>query len=141
MTWDLFTLWTVAGVGLLIAEMLTGSFVLVFIALGCFAGSLMASAGQPATLQILTVAAVSVLGAWFLRRPIQKRFLKAINLNADIGREIQIDQAIAPHQQTRITYQGTSWMATNLDAEALKQGDRVVIVGIDGNILLIRKLT
>jgi membrane protein implicated in regulation of membrane protease activity len=61
-------------------------------------------------------------------------------MNADIGKEIHVDQAMPPHQQTRITYQGTSWLATNLDSEALKQGDRVVIVGVDGNVLLIRKV-
>ncbi|PIS11518.1 MAG: hypothetical protein COT73_03525 [Bdellovibrio sp. CG10_big_fil_rev_8_21_14_0_10_47_8] len=137
---DLVTLWIIAGICLLIGEMLTSGFFLIFIAFGCFAAALASSLGASHLVQGLSCAIVSIVGGLTLRRPIQKRFLKSISLSADIGKEIHVDQAISPHQQTRITYQGTSWLATNLGSEALKQGDRVVIVGIDGNVLLIRKI-
>ena len=58
----------------------------------------------------------------------------------DIGKEIQIDQIILPQQTVRITYQGTNWSATNLDIHDLQRGDHVIIVGIDGNTLLLRKV-
>lgn len=134
------TLWLVLGILLLIGEMLTTGFFLLFIAIGCFAAALGASMGATYLVQGVICALVSILGVWFLRRPIQQKLLKSVNLSADIGKEIQVDQAIGPHQQTRITYQGTSWSATNLGNEDLKQGDRVSIVGIDGNTLLIRKI-
>ena len=140
MTIGIATIWIIAGLALIIGEMLTGGFFLLFLALGCFAGALMASLGASYLLQGLVCAIVAVIGVLTLRKPIQKKFLKSITLSADIGKEIHVDQAILPHQQTRITYQGTSWLATNLDSETLKQGDRVVIVGIDGNVLLIRKV-
>jgi inner membrane protein len=133
------TIWIIAGLIILIGEMLTGGFFMLFIALGSFAAALVASLGYANHIQGLTCAVISILGVVTLRKPIQKRLLKSISVAADIGKEIQVDQAIAPHQQTRITYQGTSWLATNLSSRELKQGDRVVIVGIDGNVLLIRK--
>ena len=138
---DASTLWVVLGIALMIGEMLTGGFFLVFVALGCFAGSLMASwADQGLAAQFATVAAVSVLGVITLRKPIQRRLLKSINISADIGKEIQIDQAVPPHQRTRIKYQGTTWEANNVGSEDIKEGDRVVIVGVDGIVLLLRKV-
>lgn len=140
MAFDSSTLWILAGLILIIGEMVTSGFFLLFVALGCFAAALVGSLGGSGIMQGIVCAVVAVTGLLVLRKPIQKRLLKTITLSADIGKEISVDQAILPHQQTRITYQGTSWLATNLDPETLKQGDRVVIVGIDGNVLLIRKV-
>lgn len=139
MNYDMTTFWIILGIVLLISEMLSGSFFLAFIAMGSFAAALVASVDQPFYAQALVGAMFSIIGVMALRRPLQQKFLKQINLKADIGVEITIDQEIAPHKQARITYQGTTWQATNLDSETLKQGDRVEIVGIDGNTLLIRK--
>lgn len=135
------TLWILAGMVLIIGEMLSAGFFLLFIALGCFASALAATLGYSIVVQGIVCAMVSVGGIFLLRKPIQKKLLQNIKLAADVGKEIHIDQEMPPHQQTRISYQGTSWLATNLDPEKIKQGDRVVIVGIDGNILLIRKVT
>lgn len=132
--------WIILGIILLIAEMMTASIFLIFIALGCFAAAL-ADLIQPnhIALELGIAGVVSVLGAVFLRRPLQKKLLKDLNLKADVGREIQVENPIGAHQTTRVTYQGTTWQATNLDDSELKSGDRAMIVGIDGNTLLIRK--
>ncbi|HRO66345.1 MAG TPA: NfeD family protein [Pseudobdellovibrionaceae bacterium] len=133
-------LWIIAGILLVIGEMLSGGFFLLFIALGAFAGALISSLGAPFFVQASVCAVIAVAGGLLLRKPIQARLLKTMALEGDVGKELNVDQAIAPHQQTRISYQGTSWLATNLDSDPLKVGDRAVIVGIDGNILLIRKV-
>jgi membrane protein implicated in regulation of membrane protease activity len=139
MGYDMTTFWIILGIVLLIGEMLTGSFFMAFIAMGSFAAALVASLDQPFYLQALAGAILAIVGVMTLRKSIQRKFLKTIHLKADIGNEIVVDHEIAPHKQARITYQGTTWQATNLDHETLKQGDRVEIVGIDGNTLLIRK--
>lgn len=134
-------LWLIAGLVLLIAEMVTGTVVLIFIALGCFIaalGSLLAP--DMITLQLIICSLVSLAGTFLLRKPLQRRLLKSTSLQADIGKEILIDQDIEPHKRSRISYQGTNWDASNIGTESIKNGDHVTIVGIDGNILLIRKL-
>ncbi|MBX3039599.1 MAG: NfeD family protein [Bdellovibrionaceae bacterium] len=137
---EMSTLWIVIGIVLVIGEMLTGGFFLLFIALGAFAGALASSLGAPFFAQALVCAVIAVAGGLLLRKPIQARLMKTMVVEGDVGKEIHVDQQMPPHQQTRITYQGTSWLATNLDSDALKVGDRAVIVGVDGNILLIRKI-
>jgi membrane protein implicated in regulation of membrane protease activity len=138
---ELNLIWFLAGVVLLTLEMISGTFVLIFISFGAFAAGVVATflSNQLFT-QALACVAVSVAGTLLLRKPIQTRFLKTTLLSADIGKEIKISQNVPPHQTTRISYQGTDWYAINLDPEALKEGDRVCIVGIDGNTLLIRKV-
>ncbi len=135
-------IWIILGIVLLVAEMMTTSIFLIFISLGCFAAAL-TDLVQPnnTALELGVAGVVSVLGAVFLRKPLQKKLLKDLNLKADVGREIQIENGIQAHQTTRVSYQGTTWQATNLDDSELKTGDRAVIVGIDGNTLLIRKST
>ncbi len=132
--------WMIAGIGLMVGEMLTGGFFLLFLALGAFAASLAAAFGQPAFVQMGVCAAVAILGATALRKTLQRKLLKSINISADVGKEIQIDQAIPPHKRSRISYQGTSWEAHNVGSEDILVGDRVVIVGIDGISLLLRKV-
>jgi len=140
MEMDSSTLWIVTGIALVIGEMLTTSFYLLFIALGCFAGALAASLGQAHLAQGIACAAVSIVGVAALRKPLHRRMVNSVKMDADVGKEVVSDQTIAPHQQARITYQGTSWLATNLSADPIRAGERVVIESVDGNVLLLRKI-
>jgi membrane protein implicated in regulation of membrane protease activity len=138
---EVHTIWIVAGLILLVGEMLTGGFFLIFIALGCFISAVTALLGGAIFLQALVCSMVAVLGMVTLRRPIQQRLLKRnMGFSLDVGKEITCEQAVAPQAQTRIHYQSTSWLATNAGTQQLQPGDRAVIIGIDGNTLLIRKM-
>lgn len=134
-------LWLIAGLILLIAEMATGTIALIFIALGCFVAALTSMlVPDTLTLPILSCAVVALVGTLVLRKPLTRRLMKATSLKADVGREILIDTDIEPHKRSRISYQGTTWEASNIGSDSVRNGDHVTIVGIDGNMLLIRKL-
>lgn len=72
-------LWIITGLILLIAEMATGTIVILFIAVGCFVSAI-ASILFPdmITLQIIICAVVSLIGGLGLRKPLQQRLLKKI---------------------------------------------------------------
>jgi membrane protein implicated in regulation of membrane protease activity len=136
------TLWVLLGTSLLVAEMLSGTFVLLFFSLGAFSASLLALfAVAPLEGQILCCGIVSAAGFFLLKKPLQKKLLKTAAIHADRGRVISIDTAIAVGQSARIAYQGTTWDARNEGALDLKVGDQALIVGTDGNILLLKKQT
>jgi len=134
------TLWIVAGLLLLIGEMLTVSFFMLFLSIGCFAAAIVSNFETSVLLQSATCATVSILGMAALRKPLQTKLFKKVSMNSDLGKELVLDQPLGPHQQSRISYQGSSWLAMNLEPEGLQAGDRVVIVGMDGNTLLVRKV-
>lgn len=134
-------LWLIAGIILLIAEMTTGTIVLIFISIGCFvAAAVSILAPELLALQFIVCAVVSLVGTFALRKPLQRRLVKTTNMQPDIGKEIVVDSNIEPHKRSRISYQGTTWEASNVGTESIATGDHVTIVGVDGNILLIRKL-
>lgn len=138
---NFLTLWILTGIILLIAEMITGTFVLVFIALGCFSAALSnALAVDSLSAQIMICAAVSLIGTLYLRKPLQKRLLKNTHLEIDLGKELVCDKDLSVGEQTRLSYQGTTWDAKNIGPEEIKKNQRASIVGVDGNILQIRKI-
>lgn len=134
-------LWVILGTLLLVSEMVTGTFVLIFFALGSFCASLVSLFyPQNSSVQFVTCAAVSALGFWLLRQPMKRRLFKANSVHVDIGKELVVDQSMAVSQQGRVNYQGTTWQASNLGSDDIASGDRATIIGIDGNTLLIRKI-
>ncbi len=134
------TLWVLAGIILLIAEMLTTTFVLIFFSLGAFIAALLALlAPQMVSAQIIVGAIVALGGAALLRKPLQRKLLKSASHHIDLGKEILVDQDIPAHQLKRISYQGTTWQASNVGTEDILQGDRVTIVGMENLTLLLRK--
>jgi membrane protein implicated in regulation of membrane protease activity len=136
------TLWVLLGTSLLVAEMLSGTFVLLFFSLGAFSASLLAVFEvAPIEGQILCCGLVSAVGFFLLKKPLQKKMLKTAALHADLGKVVAVDTNIAAGQSARIAYQGTTWDARNAGTSDLLTGDQALIVGTDGNILLLKKQT
>ncbi len=138
---DPLSLWIVAGLILLISEMLTGGFFLIFIAIGCFAAALASTVGATIWIEALVCAVIAVVGVIALRKPIQARMMKTMKIEADLGKTFRASDAIDLHEKRSLSYQGVPWSAINVGLEPVLKGDHVTIVGMDGNVLLIRKET
>ncbi|MCB0363619.1 MAG: NfeD family protein [Bdellovibrionales bacterium] len=136
---DPVSLWIAGGILLLIGEMITAGFFLAFISLGFFGAALAASFHLSFVWQCIICAVLSIIGTWGFRKALQNRLLKAVAISTDVGKEIVIDVHLPAKGQARISYQGTSWLATNLEDLPIEKGQPVTIVGMDGNTLLIRK--
>ncbi len=136
------TIWVLLGTGFLVTEMLTGTFFLLFLSLGAFSASLAALFGfNSIPLQIVICGVVACVGFVLLKKPLQKKLLKTASIQIDQGQIIRMDQVLSAGQSTRISYQGTTWEARNLDSVDLNPGDSGLIVGTEGHILLLKKST
>ena len=136
---DPVILWIVAGFLLVIGEMLTGTFYLLFLALGCFAAAATSQLQMPFLVQSATCGIISVLGVFLLRKPLQKKLLKTLEVHNDIGRTLTVDSLIPSAKKGSVTYQGALWNAENVGESNLQSGDQAIIVKVDGNILQIKK--
>ncbi|WP_175745792.1 NfeD family protein [Burkholderia ambifaria] len=101
------------GVGVLVvAELLTGTFYLLMIALGFLAGALLQLAGFALHVQLGAAAAVAIIAMIVLRRSglgrKQKRDTSANpDVNLDIGSTVTVD---AWHDgRARVQYRGADW--------------------------------
>jgi membrane protein implicated in regulation of membrane protease activity len=139
---EVWHMWAVAALLLLVLEVFTSGFVLACIGVAAVGGAL--AAGLGASLAGQTVAA-ALLGAvsFFALRPLAlRRFMGAGGLStgtdALIGRTVTLSAPLDPqtgHAECRID--GDVWRLRAADpALPLDGANRVRITGIDGNTLL-----
>jgi membrane protein implicated in regulation of membrane protease activity len=132
--------WWLAALVLGIVEMLTGTFYLLVLALGCVAGGAVALAGGSITLQLLATAACSFAGwalIWRRRRSRAGRADPVADLVLDVGARIQIEHWDEP-RRTIARYRGAAWQVelADPDGPAGRPGPHV-IRGVVGNRLVV----
>ncbi|MDE2370833.1 MAG: NfeD family protein [Burkholderiales bacterium] len=106
------------GVGfgiLVVAELATGTFYLLMLALGCAAGAIAAGIGLTLPLQVAFGALVGVGAtvAWHLKRRSEPRSQPAQSnpdVVLDIGQQLHVT-AWAGDGSARVNYRGASWSA------------------------------
>ena len=133
--------WLAAGV-LVAAELATGTFYLLMVALGCVAGALGAHAGQGSVVQIVAAALVGggATAAWHVKRLRQPKDAPADrnrDVNLDIGESVHI-AAWADDGSARVPYRGAAWtvrLADSAKALGTPMPGPHIIVAMHGNEL------
>jgi len=112
---DATTWWLLAGV-LVAAELATGSFYLLMLALGAMVGALSAHLGLGLTWQIVLAAIAGSIGtfAWYRYRRMKGNDSPAIesnrDVNLDIGETVRVE-AWDGAGQAQVSYRGAHWSA------------------------------
>ncbi len=138
MDWTAPTWWWLAAGVLVTAELLSGTFYLLLLALGCVAAAVAAHAGAGSVAQI-AVAALTGAGAtaaWHLRRarsPKSAPVESNRDANLDIGERVVVE-AWAADRCTRVHYRGSTWSARLAPDMPARSGEHV-IVAVQGNQL------
>lgn len=109
------TIWWLAAGAVVVAELLTGTFYLLMVALGLVAAALGAHAGLPVAFQIVAAAAVGggAVVAWYQlkkRRPGDPSARADRSVNLDVGETLLIE-SWNPDGTTTVKYRGAQWTA------------------------------
>ena len=141
---QLFHWWWVLALVLGVAELLTGTFYLLVLALGGAAGGRAAWANAGLTTQLVATAAVAIAG-WsllHLRHPARRKRPAATHdpdVLLDVGERLHIAQWDADGS-ARVHYRGAAWTA-ELDRDARRAGPTAPgtyeIRGVSGNRLIV----
>ncbi|MCZ2438664.1 MAG: NfeD family protein [Burkholderiales bacterium] len=140
MDWSTPTWWWLAAGVLVAAELLSGTFYLLMLALGCAAGAVLAHAGAGPEAQ-WTVAALCGAGAtaiWHYRRASAPRSApidRNRDANLDIGEHVSVT-AWGDDRRTRVQYRGAGWNA-RLAPDAPAAPGAHEIVAVQGNELIL----
>jgi membrane protein implicated in regulation of membrane protease activity len=134
------TFWWVAAGLVVAAELATGTFYLLMLALGLCAAAIAAHLGMSSTLQVATAALIGggATALWHWRRARQPRSAPAPqnrDVNLDIGDRVQVP-AWADDGTARVQHRGTQWTA-RLQPGAAAQTGAHHIVTIEGNWLVL----
>ena len=138
---DLWVVWAVTGFVLVIAELLTGTFYLLVVAVGAFAGAAVAWGGGNGLAQALVGGACAFVGVWLVhawhrRQPVdppgRSNFL-------DRGQPVVLESwANETARVARVKYRGSTWDARVLDAGGpAMPGATLYIAGHEGGMLLV----
>ncbi|TMS58791.1 NfeD family protein [Imbroritus primus] len=134
--------WFSLAVLLIIAELTTGTFYLLMVALGLAAGGVAAMAGLAFPAQAALAALVGVIAILLLRR---SRFGKTRragsvasnpDVNLDIGEEVSVAQWGAD-RRARVSYRGAEW-DVELAGDQPPAPGRFRIVELRGNTLIVK---
>ncbi len=137
---QLWIWWLVAAGVLVVAELFTGTFVLLMLGAGAFAGAIVAALGGELWLQGLVFAVVSTFALWLVRPWINKRLERgkeATGLASIEGTEATVIERVEPgHGMVKI--EGELWRARPFDVEkSYDPGERVRVVKVDGATVLV----
>jgi membrane protein implicated in regulation of membrane protease activity len=140
MDWSSATWWWVATGVLVAAELATGTFYLLMLAIGTAAAALAAHAAAPFTGQLVAAALLGggAVLAWYVKRSREPRPPSAAadrNVNLDVGERVVVTQWDADGS-ARVQYRGAAW-SVRWVGTGLPQPGEHVIRAVDGNRLLL----
>lgn len=131
--------WIVAGFALVIIELMTGTFYLLVIGVGAFAGAAVAWAGGGYPAQAVGACAVALVGTWLVNRWHRTRAPGSAKDNfLDLGQAVVLESWVdAPSGTARVKYRGTTWDARVAAGARAEPGATLYIHGQDGSTLLV----
>jgi len=134
-----YLLWLILGVVLIIVELVSQSFTILFFGIAALLVGLlkMVSGFQNLTAELITFAILGLAGIILLRKKMVGVFSGGTNMKSDENKTLILSTDIPANSETTINYQGTSWTAVNSTSEKLNSGTKVIIVRTEGIKLIV----
>lgn len=138
--------WAIAGLAFLIIELLTVSFVFVFLSVGAIVTALTSWIGLTTGLnsQLLCFAVVSIVSMLAFRRSARRWFngrKQGEGYVEYIGDRAKVTLTIPANGEGRISYRGAEWIARSGTGQTIGEGASVVIRQLDGIRLIVEAET
>ncbi len=141
-------LWALFGVGLIVAEVFTLGFFLLWFGVGAIAAAIVAALGFNVGVQFLIFVFVSV-GLTALSRTIFYNSLFGHNEENDLKTGVDalpgklatvIHSSKGTLNEGAVKVFGTTWTAFPFDDEPLQEGEKVEIVRVQGSSVIVRRV-
>jgi inner membrane protein len=131
--------WGVAGVAMIIADLVFGTFFILFVGAGALITAILIWAGvlPDPTWQWVVFAATSTAGLVLLRKRLVTAFGRGSKDEYDEhrGQKVQITEDIPANGIGRVSYRGATWQARSVNGESIPSGTNAIIRKTDGIIL------
>jgi membrane protein implicated in regulation of membrane protease activity len=136
---DHAVVWAVAGLVLVIVELVTGTFYLLMLGIAAFGAALAAWLGLTFAAQSIVAAVVAGVGCYGVhvyRSKNRAQQMAPIDAGMPASFESWLD---AGARLARVRYRGASWDARVEGREAIEPGATVYVLAADGNTLRVAK--
>lgn len=134
-------LWIIISVVALVVDIATSAFLFLWFTVGGIAAIIALIFNATMAVQIITFIAVSAI-SMAIGYPLMKKTLKGTVKKITtmeesyIGRKLTVDEDVI--EKTIIKLDGIYWTIKNI-GEPIKKGDRIIVTGIEGNKLVVKK--
>jgi membrane protein implicated in regulation of membrane protease activity len=127
--------WAIAGLILVIAELLTGTFYLLMLGVAAFGAAAAAYLGLAFSSQVIVAALVSAVGCYAVHVHRSRNRGQQMP-SIDAGKPATFEQWIDKTARlARVQYRGAQWEAQVEGEDAPQPGSLVYVLNIDGNTL------
>jgi membrane protein implicated in regulation of membrane protease activity len=127
--------WAIAGIALVIAELITGTFYLLVIGIAALAGAAVAFLHYSFWIQALVAAAIAIIGVALVTR-FRKSQASSPAVSLDVGQSVVLDGWVNERERlARVRYRNATWDAKVLDEQGAEAGHTLYIKHVDGNTL------
>ena len=133
-------IWAIAGIILLIVEILAISFFFMFFGLGALATALLSylDVTPDLTSQVISFLVVSLGSMLLFRKQLRELFnRKGGEYKEMVDERAKVSVTIPAKGEGKVFYRGADWIAENLKPEAIEAGAQVIIKKVDGIKLLV----
>jgi membrane protein implicated in regulation of membrane protease activity len=129
--------WLLAGLLLVVVELVTGTFYLLILGIAAGIGSLIAFLDQPFWMQALIAAIAAVVGGALVYRYHSVANASSPKDSAnDIGQTVTIESWVSePQRLVRVRYRGTIWDAEVVGNDRIAADARLYVVAMEGSRL------
>lgn len=146
MDMEIWHIWIIIAVILLIVEIFTTGFLTAALALGCIVAAIAAYFNFGVEIQLLSFSIGTLIG-FFGVRPFMLRYAHRksekikTNAHALIGKTGKVIETIDHYNNLgRVSVEGEDWKAETETNETLAVGERVEVVNINSTILIVKPL-
>ena len=134
-----YILWAAAGLILVIAELVTGTFYLLALGIAALVGAAVAYFGLGFWGQAIVAALIAVIGVVTIHQRRSRMESPAMS-SPDLGQPVTWEAWLNQRDRlARVRYRGASWEARVVGEDALQPGDMLYISAVDGNTLEVTK--
>jgi membrane protein implicated in regulation of membrane protease activity len=134
-----YLIWLLIGFGLIIIELLTGTFYLLVLGIAAFGGATVAYFGQSFEIQIIATAVVASIGSYLVhayRVKNAQQQMQSIDFAQPAKFEAWVDQGA---RVARVLYRGAPWEAKVQGDGQIESGGTLYILATDRNTLTVTK--
>ena len=145
LTQNVWLIWILVSVLLLILELFSGDLFILCFSIGALASSFTAALGLGIIPQLISMALCSLLSIYFIR-PVALRYLhrndedRVSNADAIIGRTGRVSATIEAGGYGRVAIDGDDWKAQSADGAAINKDVRVRVVKMESIILTVEPI-
>lgn len=141
---EVWHIWVIVSIVLLIIEVFTSSFLAMCLAIGCLSSAFAAYFNFDIKVQLFAFS-VGALIAFFTVRPLMLKYFHSkgnkikTNANALVGKVGRVVETIDfEKNQGRVVVEGDNWRAETLNNETINAGEKIEVVDVNSTILIVK---